>query len=111
MKQSFNCDNPYHPAGPLATKHRQIVNKNPMFSGLHVPSTASQSNSLANKLSHWSTESLSFLKSCLEMEPEKRLSCSLLLKAVLFTHDNFHITFPPQLQSKLQVSVKLENLS
>jgi len=98
--------------GPLAPKHRQIVNRNPMFNGLSVPpppatpsgksNGGGASTGLESQFCQWSTESLSFLKSCLEMEPEKRPSCSVLLKSVLFTHDNFHITFPPQLQVKLQ---------
>ena len=87
--------------GPLAPKHRHIVSKNPMFSGLNPPH-ANQPKTLTSKYSHWSTESLAFLKACLDMDPEKRPSCTMLLKSVLFTHDNFYLTFPAQLQSKLQ---------
>ena len=89
--------------GPLSPKHRQIVSKNPMFSGLNAPrSTNVATGGLSSRFNSWSTESLAFLKHCLQMEPEKRPSCDSLLGSVLFTHDNFHLSFPVQLQAKLQ---------
>ena len=86
--------------GPLASKHRQIISKNPMFNGLSAP-TQSQKN-LKSLFPQWTQESLSFLKICLNLEPGNRSNCTDLLKSPIFTHDNFHISFPNQLRGKIQ---------
>lgn len=64
--------------GPLATKHRQMISKNPMFNGLSAPpgSSLSSQKHLKSLFPTWSNESLSFLKTCLNLEPNARSTCS-----------------------------------
>eukprot|EP00093_Oithona_nana_P007854 07854.XXX_174757_178252_1 [CDS] Oithona nana genome sequencing. len=88
--------------GPLSNKHRQIISKNPMFNGLSAPSSQGQQKSIKNLFPTWSQESLSFVKTCLNLEPSARSTCTELLKTSLFTNDNFHISFPNQLKAKIQ---------
>ena len=110
--------------GPLSNKHRQIISKNPMFNGLSAPNSQGQ-KSIKNLFPTWSQESLSFVKTCLNLEPSARSvniffffwpffhfcqqcnndslqTCTELLKTSLFTNDNFHITYPNQLKAKIQ---------
>ena len=54
--------------GPLSNKHRQIISKNPMFNGLSAPTQQGQ-KSIKNLFPTWSQESLSFVKTCLSLEP------------------------------------------
>ena len=57
--------------GPLSNKHRQIISKNPMFNGLSAPNSQGQ-KSIKNLFPTWSQESLSFVKTCLNLEPSAR---------------------------------------
>jgi len=86
--------------GPLSSKHRQMISKNPMFNGLSIPNQSQKS--LKSLFPNLSDECLSFLKICLNLEPSTRTNCTDLLKSSLFTCDNFHITFPNQLKAKIQ---------
>ena len=51
----------------------------------------------------WTTESVHFVKRCLDLEQTRRPPASELMNSSFFTHDNFHITFPIQIKAKIQV--------
>ena len=73
--------------GPLSNKHRQIISKNPMFNGLSAPASQGQ-KSIKNLFPTWSQESLSFVKTCLNLEPSARSVIHIfsILKIELFLH-------------------------
>lgn len=87
--------------GKLAAKHQHIIAANPMFLGIKFPPEATIS--FMGKFSMLSKLTLDFLQECLKMDPEDRLSTSLLLHHQYFTCDSFPDHFGPELQKKLQV--------
>ena len=75
--------------GPLSNKHRQIISKNPMFNGLSAPSSQGQQKSIKNLFPTWSQESLSFVKTCLNLEPSARSVISYYFTIILKNLPNF----------------------
>ena len=77
-----------------------MVEKNPMMSGLRLPSAAS--TPLEQTYPTWSTRSLTFIKACLHLVPNDRPSAQSLLAHDFFLHDSFPDYFLPELRHKVQ---------
>ena len=83
-----------------------------MFNGLNIQSHNNNNRQQQQQQQHkgvegtfpdWTTESVHFVRRCLDLEQTRRPPASELINSSFFTHDNFHITFPIQIKAKIQV--------
>ena len=78
-----------------------------MFNGLNIQSHNNSQQQppkgVEGTFPDWTTESVHFVKRCLDLEQTRRPPASELINSSFFTRDNFHITFPIQIKAKIQV--------
>jgi len=86
--------------GSLCTRHRDLIAKNPMYSGINISNN--EAGGLHSAFPTWSHHSLKFVSACLAVDPNSRPSTTELLQHALFTHDSFSTRFMPELKSLLQ---------
>merc|ERR1712142_1365896 len=72
--------------GNLIPRHIQIFSNNQFFRGLSVPDPGTL-DPLENKFPTSSKETLDFMKGCLVMEPNDRLTCKKLIDHAYFDKD------------------------
>ncbi|XP_028393404.1 cyclin-dependent kinase-like 4 isoform X1 [Dendronephthya gigantea] len=82
--------------GDLIPRHIQIFSNNQFFRGLQIPEP-SKRETLEEKFPYIPQPAMSFLKGCLVMEPDSRLTCAELLEHKYF--DGFRERFEPELQA------------
>ena len=71
-----------------------------MLSGLRLPEAAS--TPLGSSYPSWSSRTLCFISSCLNLSPGARPAAHKLLEHEYFVHDNFPDNFLPALRQKVQ---------
>lgn len=82
--------------GDLIRRHLEIFRNNQFFRGFNIPE-CDKREPLESKFPGCSRHAMDFMKNCLVMEPEKRLTCSQLLDHSYF--DGFKEHFEAELQS------------
>ncbi|EDO49500.1 predicted protein [Nematostella vectensis] len=93
--------------GNLIPRHIQIFSQNHFFRGLQIPEPTTR-EPLEMKYSHISTDALSFMKGCLVMEPNDRLTCEELLDHKYFKDSRD--LFESELQEKIPKNQQSQNL-
>lgn len=90
--------------GHLLPRHKKVFHTNQFFQGVRLPSTPI-TNPLEKKYANYDKHALSFLKDCLQMNPEERTT-----SAEALTHPYFHsyvvtrpVTPPSQLTNHVQL--------
>ncbi|XP_012306086.2 cyclin-dependent kinase-like 4 isoform X1 [Aotus nancymaae] len=73
--------------GKLIPRHQSILKSNQFFHGISIPEPEDM-ETLEEKFSDAHTVALNFMKGCLKMNPDDRLTCSQLLESSYF--DSFH---------------------
>lgn len=86
--------------GNLTPRHKEVFQRNPLFVGMRLPEVR-DIVPLEKKFTRVSTESLALMKQCLQLDPDKRPTCSELLKHNLFQRDGFGARFSIELKQKL----------
>ncbi|GFO18604.1 cyclin-dependent kinase-like 2 [Plakobranchus ocellatus] len=86
--------------GNLTPRHKEVFHRNPLFVGMRLPEVR-DIVPLEKKFTRVSTESLALMKQCLQLDPDKRPTCSELLKHNLFQRDGFGARFAIELKQKL----------
>ncbi|GFR71748.1 cyclin-dependent kinase-like 2, partial [Elysia marginata] len=86
--------------GNLTPRHKEVFQRNPLFVGMRLPEVR-DIVPLEKKFTRVSTESLALMKQCLQLDPDKRPTCSELLKHNLFQRDGFGARFAIELKQKL----------
>eukprot|EP00794_Sanderia_malayensis_P017385 gene17385-19125_t len=89
--------------GDLIARHIQIFSSNQFFLGMHIPEP-SRLDPLENRFKDISPEALRFMKGCLVMEPNNRLTCAELLDHPYL--ETFKKSFEPELQTMIAKSEK-----
>jgi len=82
--------------GDLIRRHIDIFRNNQFFRGINIPD-CDQMESLDQRFLGTSKQAMDFLKKCLVMEPEDRLTCTELLEHPYF--DDFKESFEAEMQS------------
>jgi len=86
--------------GNLTPRHKEVFQRNPLFVGMRLPEVR-DIVALEKKFNRVSSESLSLMKQCLQLDPDKRPTCTELLKHDLFSKDGFGSRFSMELKQKL----------
>ncbi|XP_005095371.1 cyclin-dependent kinase-like 2 isoform X2 [Aplysia californica] len=86
--------------GNLTPRHKEVFQRNPLFVGMRLPEVR-DIVALEKKFTRVSSESLNLMKQCLQLDPDKRPTCSDLLKHDLFMKDGFGARFAIELRQKL----------
>ncbi|GAB1301358.1 Cyclin-dependent kinase-like 4 [Apodemus speciosus] len=69
--------------GKLIPRHQSIFKSNQFFRGISIPEPEDM-ETLEEKFSNVQPVSLSFMKGCLKMDPDERLTCAQLLDSAYF---------------------------
>ncbi|KAH9495461.1 Cyclin-dependent kinase-like 2 [Bulinus truncatus] len=86
--------------GNLPTRHREVFHRNPLFVGMRLPEVKDVT-SFEKKYPRVSEEAVLVMKMCLLLDPDKRPTCSELLKHSLFVRDGFAIRFALELRQRI----------
>ncbi|XP_059174504.1 cyclin-dependent kinase-like 4 isoform X2 [Physella acuta] len=86
--------------GNLPTRHKEVFHRNPLFLGMRLPEVRDVIP-IEKKFTHISDDALNFIKQCLQLDPDKRPTCTELLKHNLFAKDGFGTRFLVELKQKL----------
>ncbi|XP_065906716.1 cyclin-dependent kinase-like 4 [Dysidea avara] len=89
--------------GPLIPRHVEVFRDNSFFKGISLP-TPDKMEPLEVKFGGYPMKAISFVKSCLVMEPAGRLTCEELLDHSYF--DDFRDWFEPELEALLAKEFK-----
>lgn len=92
--------------GKLNARHQVLILRNTMFKGMKQE----QNTSLTQIFPEWNGDCLEFLSDCLKMDGIIRPDTAVLLKHVLFTHDNFLDNFTAELRAKLTQEMRVNPL-
>ncbi|KAJ8262182.1 hypothetical protein GJAV_G00163430 [Gymnothorax javanicus] len=87
--------------GNLTPRHQELFYKNPVFAGVSLPAIL-EKEPLEKRFPKLSPVVSDLTKRCLQIDPDKRPSCSDLLQHEFFTKDGFSAKFTQELNSKIQ---------
>ncbi|NWI91136.1 CDKL2 protein, partial [Pitta sordida] len=87
--------------GNLIPRHQELFYKNPLFAGMRLPEVK-EVESLDKRYPKLSAAVLDLVKKCLQIDPDKRPSCTELLQHDFFNKDGFTERFTQELQLKIQ---------
>ncbi|CAH2301400.1 cyclin-dependent kinase-like 2 isoform X1 [Pelobates cultripes] len=87
--------------GNLTPRLQELFYKNPLFAGVTLPEIK-QVEPLERRYPVFSPLILDLTKSCLQIDPDKRSSCTTLLQHELFKKDNFSERFSQEISAKVQ---------
>ncbi|XP_039606077.1 cyclin-dependent kinase-like 2 [Polypterus senegalus] len=91
--------------GNLTPRHQELFHRNPVFAGVRLPEIQ-QVEPLEKTFPKLHSITLSLVKKCLHIDPDKRSSCSELLRHEYFTRDGFAERFIEELNYKLKKNLK-----
>ncbi|KAG9347082.1 hypothetical protein JZ751_006009, partial [Albula glossodonta] len=91
--------------GNLTPRHQELFYKNPVFAGVSLPEIT-EKEPLEKRFPKLSPMVSDLTKKCLQIDPDKRPSCSDLLQHDFFTKDGFPARFTQELNSKVQRDLK-----
>ncbi|XP_033113910.1 cyclin-dependent kinase-like 4 [Anneissia japonica] len=91
--------------GNLTQRHKEVFIKNPLFVGMRLPEVKTV-EPLEKRFPKLSSLSISIMKSCLQLEPDNRPTCSQLLKHEYFKKDGFSDRYPAELRAKIQKEIQ-----
>ncbi|NWI51778.1 CDKL2 protein, partial [Calyptomena viridis] len=87
--------------GNLIPRHQELFYKNPLFAGMRLPEVK-EVESLDKRYPKLSADVLDLAKECLQIDPDKRPSCTELLQHDFFNKDGFAERFTQELKLKVQ---------
>ncbi|XP_035280754.1 cyclin-dependent kinase-like 2 [Anguilla anguilla] len=87
--------------GNLTPRHQELFYKNPVFAGVSLPEVP-EKEPLEKRFPKLSFAVSDLTKKCLQIDPDKRPSCSDLLQHEFFLKDGFPARFTQELNSKIQ---------
>ncbi|XP_038651818.1 cyclin-dependent kinase-like 3 isoform X6 [Scyliorhinus canicula] len=91
--------------GNLTPRLKSLFSKNPTFAGVCLPDIQ-RPESPEKRLLRCNPLLTVLVKKCLQMDPDKRSSCTELLKAEYFTADGFSEKFIPEIQAQVLKDMK-----
>ncbi|GCC23971.1 hypothetical protein chiPu_0002369 [Chiloscyllium punctatum] len=91
--------------GNLTPRLKSLFSKNPTFAGVCLPDVQ-RPESPEKRLFRCNPSLTVLVKKCLQMDPDKRSSCTELLKAEYFTADGFSEKFIPEIQAQVLKDMK-----
>ncbi|XP_078407078.1 cyclin-dependent kinase-like 2 [Cetorhinus maximus] len=91
--------------GNLTPRLKSLFSKNPTFAGVCLPDIQ-RPESPEKRLLRCNPLLTVLVKKCLQMDPDKRSSCTELLKAEYFTADGFSVKFIPEIQAQVLKDMK-----
>ncbi|NXO38386.1 CDKL2 protein, partial [Locustella ochotensis] len=87
--------------GNLIPRQQELFYKNPLFAGLKLPEV-NELESLEKRYPKLPPAALDLAKECLQIDPDKRPSCTELLRGDFFNKDGFAERFTQELKQKIQ---------
>ncbi|XP_061108156.1 cyclin-dependent kinase-like 2 [Conger conger] len=87
--------------GNLTPRHQELFYKNPVFAGVSLPEIT-EKEPMEKRFPKLSSAVSDLTKKCLQIDPDKRPSCSDLLQHEFFIKDGFPARFTQELNSKIQ---------
>ncbi|XP_073446696.1 cyclin-dependent kinase-like 2 [Dendrobates tinctorius] len=87
--------------GNLTPRLQELFYKNPLFAGVTLPEIK-EVESLEKRYPKLSPVILDLAKHCLQIDPDKRPSCMVLLQHDLFKKDGFSERFSQEISAKVQ---------
>ncbi|NWY45069.1 CDKL2 protein, partial [Sylvia atricapilla] len=87
--------------GNLIPRQQELFYKNPLFAGMKLPEVK-ELESLEKRYPKLPPAALDLAKECLQMDPDKRPSCTKLLQGDFFNKDGFAERFTKELKQKIQ---------
>ncbi|NXR46822.1 CDKL2 protein, partial [Hippolais icterina] len=91
--------------GNLIPRQQELFYKNPLFAGLKLPEV-NELESLEKRYPKLPPAVLDLAKECLQIDPDKRPSCTELLQGDFFNKDGFAERFTQELKQKIQKDVR-----
>ncbi|NXR71475.1 CDKL2 protein, partial [Pycnonotus jocosus] len=87
--------------GNLIPRQQELFCKNPLFAGMKLPEV-NELESLEKRYPELPPAALDLAKECLQIDPDKRPSCTKLLQGDFFNKDGFAERFMKELKQKVQ---------
>ncbi|NXA74107.1 CDKL2 protein, partial [Thryothorus ludovicianus] len=87
--------------GNLIPRQQELFYKNPLFAGMKLPEVK-ELESLEKRYPELPPATLDLAKECLQIDPDKRASCTELLQSDFFNKDGFAESFTQELKQKIQ---------
>jgi len=95
LYQVINC------FGKLSKRHQDMFYRNPVFSGIRLPSSKNKEN-IKQRFPTFTPESLNLINKCLEIDPNDRPETILFLSNEFFIQNDFMEKVLPQLRRQIQ---------
>ncbi|XP_030046515.1 cyclin-dependent kinase-like 2 isoform X2 [Microcaecilia unicolor] len=92
--------------GDLTPRHQELFYKNPLFAGVRLPEIY-EVEPLERRYPKLSSSVIHLAKKCLQIDPDKRPSCTDLLQHDFFIKDGFAERFAQELGVKIQKDASL----
>ncbi|NXR59979.1 CDKL2 protein, partial [Rhadina sibilatrix] len=87
--------------GNLIPRQQELFYENPLFAGMKLPEVK-ELESLEKRYPKLPPAALDLAKECLQIDPDKRPSCTKLLQGDFFNKDGFAERFTQELKQKIQ---------
>ncbi|NWU39338.1 CDKL2 protein, partial [Hylia prasina] len=87
--------------GNLIPRQQELFYKNPLFAGIKLPEVK-ELESLEKRYPSLPPAALDLAKECLQIDPDKRPSCTKLLRGDFFNKDGFAERFTQELKQMIQ---------
>jgi len=95
LYQVVNC------FGKLSKKHQDMFYRNPVFSGIRLPSSKNK-ETISQKFPNFTPESINLINKCLEIDPDDRPEAIIFLSDEFFILNGFMEKTLPQLRRQIQ---------